>query len=172
MTTTNGPIGPQRKHEPHRGQNSVQVGGLTIFPGGDLHLTEKDLGSFERVFCLTEKVKPTIATAGQRLVHYPVPDFHAPPANWREFLENSVIGTLRESRAPKVLLLCAGSHGRTGTLIAGLIAILEPDTIDPIAAVRERHCEKAVETLRQAEAVFALRGAPVPEYWVAEFTSI
>jgi protein-tyrosine phosphatase len=55
-------------------------------------------------------------------------------------------------------------HGRTGTFLASLIALLEDDhtTPDPIAAVRERHCEQAVESVAQGEAIFALRGQPLP----------
>jgi protein-tyrosine phosphatase len=50
-----------------------------------------------------------------------------------------------------VLIFCLGSHGRTGTVIAGLIAMLEPEVDDPIEAVRKRHCGKSVETREQAE---------------------
>lgn len=63
----------------------------------------------------------------------------------------------------RVLVFCMGGHGRTGTVLAALKAMLEPDTEDPIADVREAYCQKAVETDLQAEAVFALRGQHVPE---------
>jgi hypothetical protein len=64
----------------------------------------------------------------------------------------------------KVAMWCIGSHGRTGTLLATCIGLLEPD-VDPIDAVRERHCEHAVETHRQLESVFEALGRPVPEKW-------
>jgi protein-tyrosine phosphatase len=48
------------------------------------------------------------------------------------------------------VIFCTASHGRTGTVIAGLIAMLEPETDDPIEAVRKRHCGQAVETREQA----------------------
>ena len=63
------------------------------------------------------------------------------------------------------MVYCMGSHGRTGTFIASLIALLESkeQTPDPIAAVRERHCSKSVETIGQARAIFALRGEKLPK---------
>jgi len=89
-------------------------------------------------------------------------DFSPPPANWADFLNNQVIPLLAEGK--RVLAFCIGSHGRTGTLLASLIAVLEPEIEDPIAEARKRHCVKAVETRAQAAAVFALRGQEVPEH--------
>jgi hypothetical protein len=50
-----------------------------------------------------------------------------------------------------------------------MIAVLEPNTEDPIAAIRERHCKEAIETLEQAKAIFRLRGEPLPERYEKEF---
>ena len=82
----------------------------------------------------------------------------------------SVIDELE--RGQKILTFCVGSHGRTGTFLASLIAVLETaeETPDPIEAVRLRHCHHAVETLAQAEGVFALRGESLPERYVTAFT--
>jgi hypothetical protein len=87
--------------------------------------------------------------------------------NWRESLESEVIPRLKAGLT--LIGFCIGGHGRTGTLIASLIALLEPETDDPIAAARERHCRKAVETRAQAEGIYALRGEELPEKYVAEF---
>ena len=51
------------------------------------------------------------------------------------------------------------------------VAIMEPETADPIAAVRERHCHKCVESRAQATAIFALRGEALPEKYDKEFTT-
>jgi|AGTN01.3.fsa_nt_gi hypothetical protein len=89
-------------------------------------------------------------------------DFSPPPSNWADFLNNQVIPLLAEGK--RVLAFCIGSHGRTGTLLASLIAILEPEVEDPITEARNRHCGKSVETRAQAAAVFALRGQEVPSH--------
>ena len=56
--------------------------------------------------------------------------------------------------------------------LASLFALLESEeeTPDPIAAARKRHCRRAVESIKQADAIFALRGAKwaPAKYW-AEF---
>lgn len=50
--------------------------------------------------------------------------------------------------------------------------ILEPQTADPIAAIRERYRHYAVENLAQAKAIFALRGEPVPLKYELEFSHL
>lgn len=96
------------------------------------------------------------------LIELVLPDFGGVPSNWRELLETLVIPRL--ARGDRVLAFCSASHGRTGTFLASLIALLESadETPDPIAAVRKRHCQEAVETLAQATGIFALRGQPLP----------
>ncbi len=95
-----------------------------------------------------------------------LPDFGGVPTNWQQFLEEQVIPLLEEahSQGKSILASCIGSHGRTGTLIASLIALLEPGVADPITEARLRHCQRAVETYAQAQGIFALRGLPVPAH--------
>lgn len=50
--------------------------------------------------------------------------------------------------------------------------ILEPQTADPIAAIRQRYRHYAVENLAQAKAIFALRGEPVPLKYELEFSHL
>jgi protein-tyrosine phosphatase len=76
-----------------------------------------------------------------------IADFQPPGPEAVGILKDQVIPALKAGK--KVLFFCTASHGRTGTIIAGLIALLEPETDDPIAAVRERHCVEAVETAEQ-----------------------
>ena len=63
---------------------------------------------------------------------------------------------------------CIGAHGRTGTLIAGLIALTEGlDATASIKATRTRLCEHAIETRSQENMIYALCGEPllpVPTY--------
>ena len=89
-------------------------------------------------------------------------DFGGVPDDWEVFLSSVIIPELQSGH--HLLAFCAGGHGRTGTFLASLVALLEDpeETPDPIAAVRERHCSHAVETTAQAEAIFALRNMELP----------
>jgi hypothetical protein len=86
----------------------------------------------------------------------PLVDYGGVPDIWEEVLRQTVVPLLEQGYVLEAH--CIGSHGRTGTLIASLIAILEPEsqTPDPIAAARERHCQRAVETAAQMAAVRAI----------------
>lgn len=88
------------------------------------------------------------------------------PANWGTFIKE-IVRML--DKGYKILAYCTGSHGRTGVFGASLISVLEPEVEDPIAAIRERHCHEAVESLAQARAVFALRGQELPAHYEKEF---
>lgn len=60
---------------------------------------------------------------------------------------------------------CAGGHGRSGTLLAGIIAKVEGlGAAEAIKAARERHCKKACETVSQEVMVYKLCGEEPPEY--------
>ena len=50
----------------------------------------------------------------------------------------------------KVHIGCIGGHGRTGTVLAALVAIMENRT-DAISYVRKHYCTKAVESEKQIE---------------------
>ena len=72
-----------------------------------------------------------------------------------------MIASLLES-GKRVLMYCVGSHGRTGSMLAMLIAHLEPEVEDPIAEARARHCKDAVETYSQVAGIFSFANKPVP----------
>jgi hypothetical protein len=73
-----------------------------------------------------------------------------------------------------VHIFCDGGHGRTGTVLASLIALMESSakTPDPIAAVRARYCDQAVETLDQARAIYRLRGEDLPLRWARHYAEM
>jgi hypothetical protein len=155
-------------HLAHDGQ-PVKVGQYEIFAGGTRDLRWNHL----------DEIRPTILiplTSGwdswlefgcwYTVFAAPLRDFGGVPKVWSWFIDE-VIKELQNGE--RILTFCVGSHGRTGCFLASLIARLEPETEDPIAAVRERHCPRAVETLQQAEAVFALRGLPLPVRYINEF---
>lgn len=108
---------------------------------------------------------------GQSLVMFDccVQDFRAPDLDslketlnliWHEGLE----------KGKKIVVFCTGGHGRTGTFVASLIALVEQPE-DPIAALRSRYCEHAVEGLEQREAIFKILGRELPEKYAAVSTA-
>lgn len=166
---------------PYRG-NPVRVGPYTVLAGGTRYLESADLDkadvlipltgcqelNFGQLYQLTAAEHPSGITAFAPGKTYQVlvgklPDFGGVPDNWEAFLRELVIPLLASGAT--LMGFCFASQGRTGTWLASLIAILEPDVEDPIAAVRERHCEHAVESVTQAEAIFAIKGMPVPDFY-------
>jgi len=164
---------------PYRG-NPVRVGPYIVLAGGTRYLEGSDLDkadvlipltgcaelNFGQLYELTAEQQPSGITAFTPGKSYQVlvgklPDFGGVPDNWEVFLRQQVIPLLASGAT--LMGFCFASQGRTGTFLASLIAILEPETDDPIAAVRQRHCEHAVETAAQAAAIFAIKGIPVPE---------
>ncbi|MCA9367694.1 hypothetical protein KC887_05560 [Candidatus Kaiserbacteria bacterium] len=150
----------------HRG-NKVKIGGFDLFAAGAMVLQQSDI----------ERIAPDVVVdlaAHKRFNHNlhfsnrtlvitkHLQDFGGVSADWSEFVEN-IAGHLRAGQ--KVLCFCRGGHGRTGCLLSSLTALLEPDVEDPIAAVRQRYCSHAVETVAQADAVFRLRQLPTPEQY-------
>lgn len=149
----------------HRG-NPVRVGEYTIYAGGTQYLTLADLaGGYDMLVPLMkvpESWRETETFHPAAFKCHPLEDFGGVSDDWPEFVQE-IIAELE--RGKRILVFCIGSHGRTGTLLASLISVLEPDVEDPIAEARKRHCVKAVETNLQGQAVFALRGKPLPQYY-------
>lgn len=155
-----------RPHVPHDGERAVEVGDYKVYAAGTMYRLGEQFDAEDTVLVpLTGEFLDGafLFGDGYRIVWAALPDYGGVPTNWKEFLVENIIPRLKDGQ--KLLAFCAGSHGRTGVFLASLIALLETseETPDPIAAVRQRHCIKAVETLKQAEAVFALRDQPVPE---------
>ncbi|GEM_PF-1060867 len=151
-------------HPEHRG-NPVKVGNFTIFLGGTRYLIEEDLVGYDLLIALTDNLPP-LPRVPVTIWNYGLEDYGGVPEDWCDFLK---VVAKKLTRGKKIMAFCVGSHGRTGTFLASLIALMEPGTEDPIATARERHCGKAVESLEQAEAIFALRGQEVPEKYKKEF---
>lgn len=149
-------------HIPHTGERAVRAGPYELYASGTMY----DM-------CIAPGTVLVALTAPSKTMHYDdgsyiwllLEDFGGVPDDWALRLEEAVIPELASGQ--RLLAFCAGSHGRTGTFLASLIALLESpeETPDPIAAVRARHCKEAVETLAQAEAIFALRNQDLPAHY-------
>jgi protein-tyrosine phosphatase len=144
------------------------VGDYTILVGGTQYLRPEDFRQADLLVPLTDRAGPLEFGQRYQVLAGCLQDYGGVPEYWREFL-GQVIEELKSGK--RILAFCVGSHGRTGTFLASLVALLESEeeTPDPIAAARERHCHHAVETRAQAEAIFALRGKSLPEEYEQEF---
>ncbi|MEA3249532.1 MAG: hypothetical protein U9Q03_04200 [Patescibacteria group bacterium] len=144
----------------------MRVGPYTIYAAGGSQLSEDRADEFDILIPLSD-LFGHLEAEDHVVVECHLPDFGGVPEDWREILEQRIIPLLErcEQTGEKAVCYCHAGHGRTGTLLASLIALLESEkeTPDPIVAVRERHCSHAVETRTQAEGIFALRGQEVPE---------
>jgi hypothetical protein len=168
-------------HMPHRGETPVRVGRYTVFLGGTMHFQPGDADRFDVLIPLTEtglpfgemvevdaesripRLPPLAPGRKYQVLPLPIIDFQPLPANFPEVLAEKVVPLLVQGK--RVVAFCAGSHGRTGTFLAQLIAILERRVKDPIRVARARHCRHAVETADQARSVFAIKGTEVPGHY-------
>lgn len=143
----------------HTGEEPVKVGKYEVYLAANRDITPAALTAVD-VICPLNGDMPNINYPQMiGVVSYQLQDMAGVPASWETYVDY-IITLLGEGK--KILAWCTGSHGRTGTFLASLIAKLEPD-VDPIDTARERHCTKAVETLAQLKAVYALKGQEVPE---------
>ncbi len=137
----------------HRGE-PVRVGPYEILAGASWDLKPEDLDKADLIIPLDSKLPMRI---GQKvtLLACSWEDRKAPPAGFETFLLESVIPALEAGK--KILGYCTGGHGRTGTFLAALIVLLEPQITDPIAEVRKRHCSQAIETSAQEQYIRELQ---------------
>jgi len=108
---------------------------------------------------------PRLAKYSQlRVVHMDIPDGAIPgyPLNfWKDFIDELFDIAVKEpDHKAKLLVRCAGGHGRTGTVLAALLVaaqILPPET-DPVAWIRTHYCTEAIETSAQIQYIELLSG--------------
>ena len=84
-----------------------------------------------------------------RVVKIHVTDYGVPDltlADWASLL--SALETEIKERPIKLLVLCMGGHGRTGTVLTILSHLMGfiPKKTDPIRWLRKKYCEEAVES--------------------------
>lgn len=151
----------------HTGLTPIKIGGFDVYLGAYSYLDEKAVTN-AAVLCPLNGDVPYNVPIGTWLpmVQCEMRDFGGVPEGWAGFIDY-MVRLIRSDY--HVLAWCTGSHGRTGTFGASLIAVMEPETEDPIEAIRERHCKHAVETLAQAVAIYSLRGQKLPEKYRKEF---
>ncbi|OGF81588.1 hypothetical protein A2924_02470 [Candidatus Giovannonibacteria bacterium RIFCSPLOWO2_01_FULL_44_16] len=147
---------------PHPGQKVV-VGQNIVSAAGLMYRLRWNLTDIDTLAVLAERIPASIWSMGftGTIFAHPLSDLGGVNGPWEKFLEKIWQEVVDGKR---IFAFCEGGHGRTGTFLASLIAMIEkPD--DPIAVMRERYCQRAVETIYQAERIFALVGKEVPEYY-------
>lgn len=97
------------------------------------------------------------------ILFLPLKDMSGVAKSWKHHME--LLAKRVDSGNYFHVAWCTGGHGRTGTLGASLIALLEPSISNPIQAIRNRYCHEAVETLGQVKGIYDLKGKPVPSEW-------
>ncbi|MBI2099377.1 hypothetical protein HYT45_03140 [Candidatus Uhrbacteria bacterium] len=154
------------KIDHHHRKVLVKVGNYEIFVGGSAFIKPGDLEDVDIVIPINAE-DPLPMVFGCR---YDVLCGYNSGAEdikdkWANFI-NKVVVELQKGK--KIFAYCFAGHGRTGMLLASLVAVLESEEAspDPIFAVRERYCPKAVESNYQAEFVFALRGRELPPRYI------
>jgi pyruvate, orthophosphate dikinase len=160
----------EKLHEPHSCA-PVKIGPFTVYAAGIHDVQARDLDGFRSdsnsvlVLLSDDQIQWHCNASEYTVLAKPMVDLNGVPDDWKEFI-HKLFDLLVSGK--RLLIACSKGHGRTGCCIASLIAFIESSerTPDPIAAVRQRHCREAVETRRQAEAVFAIRNEPLPtRYW-------
>ncbi len=173
MSEAHSSAGPEvaRVHQEHRG-GLVRVGEFEVGAWGTMYALPANLDEFDVIVTLNGRLidEKHLYDDQDELTELELPDFGGVPSDWRYKLERLVVPRL--VAGDTMLAYCSASHGRTGTFLASLIALLESeeDTPDPVLAVRLRHCGHAVETIAQVEGIFALRSQEVPQKYREEFT--
>lgn len=92
---------------------------------------------------------------------FPTPAIDTLYLNWRDmgvisvydFSVSIVWCITRMMEGEKLEIGCYGSHGRTGTLLAGILVYLGATAKDAIKEVRTRHCNRAIETKGQEDLI-------------------
>ncbi len=139
----------------------VKVGAYTVWAASEQKITSDALKEIDFVVSLNGNFPGGSYLRPMSIMDCYMQDFSAPKQETWKLIVDYLAKQISEGS--KILTFCTGGHGRTGTLVASLIAKLEPECEDPIAAVRERYCEKAVESLQQLKAIYEIAGKPLPE---------
>ena len=106
-----------------------------------------------------------------RIIKMPIPDMHAPwevglpfwRELWADLQDQGKAKYATSGERLKVLTLCMGGHGRTGTVLSALLKAskIKVEDGDIVSYLRGRYCAKAVESTDQIDYLRSL-GIYVP----------
>lgn len=139
-----------KSYKCYKGHLALALGdGKVIYGGSCWHPAVSDADIYvglDALMILTEKSYPWNE---QQEVKFKITDSEA-PADSKEFTKMVVWLSAQIDAGKKVHVGCIGGHGRTGMLLAALVAYRKVDD-DPIAYVRKHYCKKAVESQAQVD---------------------
>lgn len=92
----------------------------------------------------------------------PIPDFGVP--KWHREVWNALARDIAWilGSGTSVLVACTGGHGRTGLAVSILSHLFSVTNGCPITWLRDRYCDGAVETERQARYIYDVLGLGEP----------
>lgn len=128
----------------------LPIGEFKIYGGSCGHPVVKDADiyvGFDMSMAITEMKYPWVP--GESF-YFPIADQCAPknPVLFAQLIDWLA---LQLTATKKIHLGCIGGHGRTGTVLAALVAKMLPDEPDAIGYVRKHYCSKAVESQAQID---------------------
>lgn len=145
----------------HTGAEPVEVGGTKcLYLTGTRHVSFKTpLHDIDYVIALQPTLLSNMTGKWQNVLSVNMEDMGG-----ISDLAASTIPIIADllKQGNKLLMYCIGSHGRTGSMLAMLIAHMEPEIEDPVAEARKRHCKKSVESFSQIEGIFKFAKKPIP----------
>lgn len=140
--------------------DEVRIGDVFMFAGGSNYLWPEDMIGYDlRVLLRAERNDRSMkfGDAERGFLWLPIADFQTVEeknwAIWKVRL-SQVYEKIKQGK--RVIVFCAGGHGRTGLFLASLLVLAEPEIDDPVAEIRRRYCFTAVETQAQAAQVMRL----------------
>lgn len=138
----------------------VLIGQYTIYAGGGMYLTQDHKDGFDLLVELRDERTPLeirFGTEAGDYLYLPIHDFQTVPEEYvAAFSWHLLKVYLRIRKGERVLVYCAGGHGRTGLFLASLLALVEPELEEPVTELRRRYCSRAVETPAQAAQVASI----------------
>lgn len=143
------------------------TGEFTVYAGAKMDLRYNDTKDVDIQVVLADVIGLNPYSQGfrGRIWFVPAPDGGV----WPVDVFKQTLGDIREAAqaGKKVLVYCLGGHGRTGTMLAGLLGQYE-GAKDPVGAIRERYCKEAVEGPTQIRLLFDLIGRKMPGKYASE----
>lgn len=135
-----------RCHESHP---DLQLGGGTLIGGNCRdHKRHKGVDLYVALDGSQEHPLFEIGELPPRCVYYPIQNMGIParPDKFKALIEMILLAL---SAGNRVHVGCIGGHGRTGMVIAAVVARLNEPGFDAIKWTRDNYCIKAVETKPQ-----------------------
>jgi protein-tyrosine phosphatase len=138
----------------------VSIGQYTIYAGGGMYLTQNHKEGFDLLVDLRDEKIPreiNFGTVADNYLYLPIVDYQTVSEGCEAAFRWHLLDVyLRIRKGERVLVYCAGGHGRTGLFLASLLALVEPEIKDPVAELRRRYCSRAVETPEQEAQVASM----------------